>query len=172
MTDVISYRTDKGEELKKLAKERNVSLSELTNDIVNYYFKFFNLRKKMGMFKGSTEMMSFCFSLISESDILKTTDLLSKMIARYVKTITNDFSLENLIKIFLNYYDYNHFTYSQFDETDYIKIVCKNPMTRNWNKYAARGISKFFTDFGFAAVENSSEDQLHSYKISKQKSSS
>ncbi len=172
MTDVISYRTEKGEKLKKLAKERNVSVSQLTSDIVDYYFEYFDLREKMVMFKSSNEMMSFCFSLISESDILKTTDLLSKVITRYVKTITNDFSLANLIKIILNYYDYNHFKFSEFDETDYIKIVCKNSMPRNWNKYAARGISKFFTDFGFHTVEDSSEDKLHSYKISKQKSSS
>jgi len=170
MTDVISYRTEKGEELKKLAKERDVSVSQLTNDIVDYYFEYFDLREKMVMFKSSNEMMSFCFSLISESDILKTTDMLSKVITRYVKTITNDFSLANLIKIILNYYDYNHFKFSEFDETDYIKIVCNNSMPKNWNKYAARGISKFFSDFGFAAVEDSSEDQLHSYKISKQKS--
>jgi len=170
MTDVISYRTEKGEKLKKLAKERDVSVSQLTNDIVDYYFEYFDLREKMVMFKSSNEMMSFCFSLISESDILKTTDMLSKVITRYVKTITNDFSLANLIKIILNYYDYNHFKFSEFDETDYIKIVCNNSMPKNWNKYAARGISKFFSDFGFAAVEDSSEDQLHSYKISKQKS--
>jgi hypothetical protein len=170
MTDVVTYRTEKGEKLKKLAKERDVSVSQLTNDIVDYYFEFFELREKIVMFKGSTEMMSFCFSLISESDILKTTDFLSKVITRYVKTITNDFSLANLIKIVLNYYDYNHFKFSEFDETDYIKIVCKNSMPINWNKYAARGISKFFTDFGFAAAEDSSDDGLHSYKISKQKS--
>ncbi len=170
MTDVISYRTEKGEKLKKLAKERDVSVSQLTNDIVDYYFEYFDLREKMVMFKSSSEMMSFCFSLISESDILKTTDMLSKVITRYVKTITNDFSLANLIKIILNYYDYNHFKFSEFDETDYIKIVCNNSMPKNWNKYAARGISKFFSDFGFAAVEDSSEDKLHSYKISKQKS--
>jgi hypothetical protein len=41
MTDVISYRTEKIEQLKKLAQERNVSVSQLTNDIVNYYFEFF-----------------------------------------------------------------------------------------------------------------------------------
>ncbi len=170
MTDVISYRTEKGEKLKKLAKDRNVSVSQLTSDIVDYYFEYFDLRQKMGMFKASSEMMSYWFSLISDSDILKTTDLLSKVITRYVKTITNDFSLANLIKIILNYYDYNHFKFSEFDETDYIKIVCNNPMPKNWNKYAARGLSKFFSDFGFAAVEDSSEDGLHSYKISKQKS--
>jgi len=170
MTDVISYRTEKGEELKKLAKERDVSVSQLTNDIVNYYFEYFDLRQKMVMFKGSNEMMSFCFSLISESELPKTTNLLGKVITRYVKTITNDFSLANLIKIILNYYDYNNFTFSEFDETDYIKIVCKNSMPRTWNKYAAMGISKFFSDFGFAAAEDSSEDGLHSYKISKQKS--
>jgi len=126
----------------------------------------------MAVFKGNHEMLSFCFSLISESDIPKTTNLLSKVITRYVKTITNDFSLANLIKIILNYYDFNHFKFSEFDETDYIKIVCQNSMSKNWNKYAVMGLSKFFTDFGFHTVEDSSEDKLHSYKISKQKSSS
>ncbi len=139
MTDVISYRTEKGEKLKKLAKERDVSVSQLTNDIVDYYFEYFDLQQKMVMYKGSNEMMSFCFSLISESDILKTTDLLSKVITRYAKTITNDFSLANLIKIILNYYDYNHFKFSEFDETDHIKIVCKNSMPRTLNKYAEMG---------------------------------
>jgi len=139
MTDVISYRTEKGEKLKKLAKERNVSVSQLTNDIVNYYFEFHDLRQKMGIFKGSSKMMSYCFSLISESDILKTTDLLSKVIIHYVKTITTDFSLAHLIKIILNYYDYNHFKFSEFDETDHIKIVCKNSMPRTLNKYAEMG---------------------------------
>ena len=69
MTDVISYRTEKGEELKKLAKERKVSVSQLTNDIVNYYFEYFELRQKMGMFKGSSEMMSFCFSYARPSKV-------------------------------------------------------------------------------------------------------
>ena len=170
MTDVITYRTEKGEKLKKLAKERGVSVSQLNKDIVDYYFEYFDYRQKMGMFKGSNEMVSYCFSLISDSDIQKTTDLLSKVITRHVKTITNDFSLANLIKIILNYYDYNHFKFSEFDEPDYIKIVCNNSMPRNWNKYAVRGLSKFFNDFGFAAVEDSSEEGLHAYKISKQKS--
>jgi len=78
MTDVITYRTEKGEELKKLAKERNVSLSQLTNDIINNYFEYFDLRQSMDKFTGISEMISFSFSLISESDIRKTTDLLSK----------------------------------------------------------------------------------------------
>ena len=170
MTDVVTYRTEKGEELKKLAEERNVSLSQLTNDIVDYYFKYFDLREKSGMLKISNEMMSYCFSLISNSDIQKTADLASKVITRYVKTITNDFSLVNLIKILLNYYDYNHFKFSEFNETDYIKIVCTNPMPRNWNELGVRGLCKFFNDFGFAAVEDSSNEGFHAFKISKQKS--
>ena len=171
MTDVISYRTEKGEKLKKLAKDRKVSISQLSSDIVDYYFEYFDLREKMVMFKSSNEMMSYCFSLISESDILKTTDLLSKVITRYVKTITNDFSLANLIKIILNYYKYNDFKYSEFDEIDYIKIVCKNSMSHNWNEYLSLGLSKSLTHFGFDAVEDSAEDGIHSYKISKQKHS-
>ena len=171
MTDVITYRTEKGEELKKLAKERNVSLSQLTNDIINNYFEYFNLRQSMDKFTGISEMISFSFSLISESDIRKTTDLLSKEITKYVKTITNDFSLANLIKIALNYYGYNHFKFSEFDEPDYIKIVCNNSMSENWNKYVLMGITKFFTDMGFDSVEDAAEDGIHSYKILKQKNS-
>ncbi len=171
MTDVITYRTEKGEELKKLAKERNVSLSQLTNDIVNYYFEFNDLRTKSNLLKQSSETISYCFSLISESDIHKATNLCSVVINRYVKTVTNDFSLANLIKIILNYYKYNDFTYSEFDEIDYIKIVCKNSMSKNWNEYLAMGLSKSLTHFGFDTVEDSAEDGIHSYKISKQKHS-
>ena len=95
MTDVVTYRTEKGEELKKLAEERNVSLSQLTNDIVDYYFEYFDLREKSGMLKISNEMMYYCFSLISNTDIQKTADLASKVMTLHVKTITNDFSLVN-----------------------------------------------------------------------------
>jgi len=62
MTDVISYRTEKGEELKKLAKEKNISISQLTGDIVNYYFEFYDLRNAKPL-KASSELISFCFSL-------------------------------------------------------------------------------------------------------------
>ena len=169
MTDVVTYRTERMEQLKKLAKERNVSVSQLTGDIVNYYFEFFDLRNAIP-FKGSSEMMSFCFSLLSESDLQKTIDLASHEISRFVKTVTIDFSLENMIKIILNYYRYNHFKFSEFDETDYIKIVCNNPMSRNWNKNAVKGLCIFLNEIGFATVEDSSEDGLHSFKISKHKS--
>ncbi len=169
MTDVVTYRTEKMEQLKKLAKEKNVSISQLTGDIVNYYFEFYDLRNAKPL-KASSELISFCFSLLSESDLQKTTDLVSHEIARYVKTITTDFSLANMIKIILNYYRYNHFKFSEFDETDYIKITCKNPMSRNWNKNAVTGLSRFLNDIGLATVVDSSDDRFHSYKISKQKS--
>ena len=169
MTDVISYRTEKGEELKKLAKERDVSVSQLTGDIVNYYFEFFDLRNAKPL-KASSELISFCFSLLSESDLQKTTDLANKEITRFVKTITTDFSLENMLKLIRNYYKYNHFEFSEFDEADYIKIICNNPMSRNWNKNAVTGLSRFLNDIGIATVVDSSDDRFHSYKISKQKS--
>jgi len=169
MTDVVTFRTEEMEQLKKLAKEKNVSISQLTGDIVNYYFEFYDLRNTKPL-KASSEMISFCFSLLSESDLQKTTDLVNKEITRFVKTITTDFSLANMIKIILNYYKYNHFKFSEFDETDYIKIVCENPMSRNWNKNAVTGLSKFLNDIGFATVVDSSDDGLHSFKISKQKS--
>ncbi len=169
MTDAVTYRTERMEQIKKLAKERDVSVSQLTGDIVNYYFEFLDLRNAIP-FKGSNEMISFCFSLLSESDLQKTIDLASHEISRFVKTVTIDFSLENMIKIILNYYRYNHFKFSEFDETDYIKIVCNNPMSRNWNKNAVKGLCIFLNEIGFATVEDSSDDGLHSYKISKHKS--
>ncbi len=169
MTDVVTYRTEKMEQLKKLAKEKNVSISQLTGDIVNYYFEFYDLRNTKPL-KASSEMISFCFSLLSESDLQKTTDLVNKEITRFVKTITTDFSLENMLKLIRNYYKYNHFEFSEFDETDHIKIACKNPMSRNWNKNAVTGLSKFLNDIGLATVVDSSDDRFHSYKISKQKS--
>ena len=169
MTDVISYRTERMEQLKKLAKEKNISISQLTGDIVNYYFEFYDLRNAKPL-KASSELISFCFSLLSESDLHKTTDLVNKEITRFVKTITTDYSLDNMLKLIRNYYKYNHFKFSEFDETDYIKIVCNNPMSRNWNKNAVKGLCIFLNEIGFATVEDSSDDGLHSYKISKHKS--
>jgi len=168
MTDAVTFRTEKMEQLKKLAKEKNVSISQLTGDIVNYYFEFNDLRNAKPL-KASSEVISFCFSLLSESDLQKTTDLVNKEITRFVKTITTDYSLENMLKLIRNYYKYNHFEFSEFDETDHIKIICNNPMSSNWNKNAVTGLSKFLNDIGLATVVDSSDDRFHSYKISKQK---
>lgn len=170
MTDVISYRTDKLEELNKLAKERNVSLSELSSNIIDYYLEFYELRKNLEMFKDSSEMLSLCFSLLDESDLEKTSDLLGKGITRYIKMVTSDFSLGNILKIYENWYKFNNFKVAIFDEADYTKIVCGNPMSKNWNKHAAMGTVNSMKDFGFDVITDTPEKGLLTYKISKQKS--
>jgi hypothetical protein len=40
MTDVSTYRTERGEELRKLAEKQNISISQLTSEIINNYLEY------------------------------------------------------------------------------------------------------------------------------------
>ena len=39
MSYAISYRTDREEQLKKIASQKNITLSQLTSDIINHFVK-------------------------------------------------------------------------------------------------------------------------------------
>jgi len=171
MTDVLSYRTERLEELKKLAKEKNISLSQLSSEIINEYLNFFLLTSKYDMFCESKRLISACFELLDESDLEKTSDILGNEVFQYLKTLTTDFSLPKIIEIVRTWYTYNHFTLDEFDEGDFIKLVTKNTMSKNWNLHNAKGAIKFFKRFGYDGAIDAAEEGLVSYKISKTKSS-
>ena len=170
MTDVISYRTERIEELKKLAKDKNISLSQLTSEIIDYYFDFLIIRQKLNLYRESQPIISKCLELIDDS---KLNDLIDFGITDHVQSIrsgTNDYSFESMLDLARLWFRYNKFDLQVFDENDTMKFVCKNQMSKNWNK-AASGIEiGIFKHFGFNGVVLSVEKGLMEYKISKQKS--
>ena len=96
MTDVLSYRTGKIERLKKLAKKRNVSLSQLSSDIIDEYLQFYDLTQKSDMYRDSKAMISFCFELLDKSDLDKVVALASKRVIQKIKTMIQEYSFENI----------------------------------------------------------------------------
>jgi len=93
MTDVLSYRTDKIEELKKLAKEKNVSLSQLSSDIIEEYLEFELLTSKYKMHRDSEKLISYIFEFLDESAMEKIIDFCTNEVVISIKTMTNDFSI-------------------------------------------------------------------------------
>jgi len=171
MTDVLSYRTDKIEQLKKLAKEKNISLSQLSSEIIDEYLQFYALTQKFDMYRDSKEMISFCFELIDKSDLDKVVALASKGDIQTIKTMIQEYSFENITDVIRSWYQFNNFKVEEFDQDGSLKFVCKNNMSENWNTVIATELVAVYKYFGYDGVIESKEKGLFDFKILKQKSS-
>ena len=171
MTDVLSYRTDKIEQLKKLAKKGNISLSQLSSDIIDEYLQFYVLTQNYDMYRDSKETISLCFELLDESDIDKIVAFSIKGDIQSIKTIIQEYSFENITYWVRTWYKFNNFKVEEFDQGESLKFVCKNNMSENWNIMIAGNIVGIYKYFGYDGVIESKEKGLFGYKILKQKSS-
>jgi len=169
LTDVISYRTEKGDELKKLSKKKNISLSQLTSDIIDEYLLFYSMNQHYDMLRESKKVVSFCFEFLSESDIEKVSDLNAEEATQSMKMVLHEYSFENITDLLRAWFKYNKFTVEEFEMDGNLKFACKNNMSKNWNIEVSSSITKTYKNFGYASVIESQEKGLFSFKISKQK---
>lgn len=169
MVDVISYRTDKMEELKKLAQDKGLSLSRLTADIVEEYMDFYLLNEKYKMIHVSELVISMGFELLDESDLKKLYEVVVLEAVQSIKTMTNDFSFYKILQIILTWCRYNNLNIERFDEKGFLKIVCKNKMPKNWNAFVSKILIGVFKSFEFEGDVVSSENGLFSIKLEKEK---
>jgi len=170
MTHVLTYRTDKIEELKKLAKKNGVSLSNQTSEIIDDYLRYHPLTTKLDMYQDSKQMLSACFDFLDEADLYKLVKIIVEDAVQSIKTITNNLSLPSISKHVNNLFKINNFILDEFDQGEHVKVVCKNVMGKNWNIYAANGLAGIFANFGYAGTVDSTEKGFFSIKILKKKS--
>ncbi len=170
MTYVLTYRTDKIEELKKLAKKNGVSLSNQTSEIVDDYLGYQLLTTNLDMYRDSKRMLSACFDLLDEVALYKLAKIIAEDAVQSIKTMTNDLSLPSICKQVNNWFEFNNFILDEFDQGEHVKVVCKSVMGKNWNVYAANGLVGIFTNFGYAGTIDSTEKGFFSVKILKKKS--
>ena len=170
MTEVISYRTEKLEELKKLAKVRNVSLSQLSSNIIDEFLEFKELTTKYRMHSDSEKLISHVFELLDESAIEKIIDAYVEEHVDTIKTVTNDFSVPSILNLAKTWTKFNDIPIEEFSEESNLKIVCKNNLSLNWNKMIAKSWIKIFENFGHSGIEDVFKEGMFSVKISKQKS--
>jgi hypothetical protein len=168
MTDVLSYRTDKIKELKKLAKEKNISLSQLSSDIIDDYLDYAKLYSRFDRYSDSREIISICFESIDESALDKVLEVSMSEVTSAMKAIGVG-SFEEVIDIAGTFFRINSFNLDQFDKGPHIDFVSKNPMPKNWNIYASTVLTKLFKNLGYDGVVESVEKGFFSVKISKQK---
>ena len=170
MNNVITYRTNRVEDLKKLAKEKGISISNQTSKIVDDYLGYHLLTTKLDMYRDSKRMLSACFDLLDEVALYKLAKIIVEDAVQSIKTMTNDLSLPTIFKQVNNWFKINNFILDEFDQGEHIKIVCKNVMGKNWNIYAANGLVGIFASFGYAGTVDSTEKGFFSVKILKKKS--
>ena len=170
MTDVVSYRTEKIDKLKKIAEQKNISLSQLSSDIIDDYLEFSLLVENYPMMRISKKLFSYSFSFFDDSELEKLIDFASKEANQTVKTIVSDYSLPNILLIVRTWFKYNDLKLQEFDETSSFKFVCKNENSLNWNKFITGCLLRLFKSFGYSGSLNSVEEGFFSISIVKNKS--
>ena len=170
MNNIITFRTNKIEELKKLAKKNGTSLSNQPSDIVNEYLHYHLLTSKLDMYRDSKRMLSASFDFLTEVALYKLAKITIEDAVQSIKTMTTDLSIPNICKQVKNWFKFNNFVLDEFVQEEHVKVLCKNPMGKNWNIYAANTLVGIFANFGYAGTIVSTEKGFFSVKILKKKS--
>ena len=159
MKDVISYRTPYLDELKKIAKIRNLSLSTITGEIIEDYLHKHQIIKKYDMFHDGRKFLSVAFDYLDPSIFDKIIEAGANEYARGAKMNMNDFSLENLLLYFREWMEINNLQLSEFDENERIRWVCRTKMGKNYNEISANIFKNVLEKFGFMCnLESHSDD--------------
>lgn len=155
MKDVISYRTPHLDELRKIAKIRNVSVSTITGEIIHDYLHNHTLEKKYDMFNDGKKFLSAAFENLDPSVFDKVAAIGAAECARGAKMTMNNFSLQNLLSYFKGWMEMNGLELSEFDETERIRWRCETNMGKNYNEICANSFKKVLESFGFSTIVES-----------------
>jgi len=168
MNSIITYRTDRIEDLKKLAEEKEISLSQLSGDIISDYFEFAKLYSTIERYTDSREIVSICFESMDKSSLDKLLEIAINDITTGMEALCVD-SFEKLTDKALTYFRLNSFKLEQFDKGSHVNFVSKNPMPKNWNIYVSTVITRLYKNLGYDGLVESAEKGFLSFKILKQK---
>lgn len=159
MKDVISYRTDYLEELKKISKIRNISLSTITGEIIKDFLQNHTIIKKYDLFSDGKKFISAAFENLEPVVFDKIATIGATEFTRAAKMSMNQFSLENLLNYFSGWMELNKLKLSEFDENNRIRWICETKMGKNYNEICANCFKKVFEKFCFCANVESFTDE-------------
>lgn len=165
---VISYRTDRINELKKVATEKDVSLSNLTSMIIDDYLEYYSLVKNFKMFCVGRKEISAVFEHLDKQAMEEIIKIATMHAYNSIKIATNEFSLEKVVSIIGKWFKYNEFDLREFHEKETIKLICKIDMSKKFNEYVSKVIENLFNKFNYQAISLHDFDMIE-IKVSKQK---
>lgn len=170
LKDVISYRTEDLDNLKKIAKIRNVSLSTITREIIQDYFAKHEILDKYYMISDGRSFIASAFENLEPKVFDKIATIDANEFVRGAKMSMNDFSLQNLLSSFTGWVKINNLKLSEFDEEDRIRWICETKMGKNYNEITANSFKKALEIFGFVSnVESFSKDDFELVFLKKKK---
>src|SRR3990170_5390852 len=107
MTSVISFRTTASEELKKIAKKKNISLAGVSAEIIENYVRSSHLISKYEMFNDGRKFIVSAFDNVVPSAFDKISEIGARECIRGAKMAMNEFTLENLLMYFRGWIELN-----------------------------------------------------------------
>ena len=134
MKDVITYRTNDLDNLKKMAKIRNVSLSTITGEIIREYVHEKMILKNLTTIKNGRKFISAAFNHLDPSVFEKIETIGATEFCRSAKMSMNNFSLDNVLRYIKEWIQSNNFKLSEFDENNRIRWICETNMGKNYNQ--------------------------------------
>lgn len=167
MKDVICFRTDNLDDLKKIAKIRNVSLSTITGEIIKDYLNNHTIIKKYDMFSDGKKFITSAFENLDPSTFEEISTAGANECARGAKMSMNNFTLQNLLSYFKGWIEINDLQLSEFDENERIRWICKTKMGKNYNQICGNCFKKVLENFGFSSIIDSFNDEFFEIIFSK-----
>ena len=169
LKDVISYRTPYLEDLRKIAKIRNVSLSTITGEIIENYLNEHNNIIRYDLIRDGKKFISSAFQNLDPTVFEKIATIGAKEYARGAKKSINNFSLPNLLVYFRKWIEINKFTLSEFDEGERLRWILETNMGKNYNEISANIFKKALEKFGYSSNIESFTDEDYELVFLKKK---
>ena len=159
LKEVISYRTNDIDALRKIARIRNISLSTITDEIIQDYLIKYKIRSKYDMISDGRKFVATAFEHLDPSVFDEIATIDANEFVRGAKMTLNKFSLENILVSFRGWAKTNNLKLIEFDENDRIRWICETKMGKNYNEITAKAFQKVLEKFGYRTnVESYSSD--------------
>ena len=100
MTDVISYRTDNIEQLKKLADVKGVTLASLSSKIVEDYLNYFQRIQERKFIAMPREMVFVMYDIMDELNFEKLIEFTIKWASTDLKMAIHKPDLDSIFFVY------------------------------------------------------------------------
>lgn len=171
MTEVISFRLQESEQLKKLATQKGMTVSALSTRIIENYLNYYHYVENYNFIAMPRNMLSEIYNKVDIERAEKIIDIGTKIALSDIKLNYDEPRLTDIINYLHVWFDHNNFILSNFDKNGYFKFVCRHDMGKNWSKITSKILSQIFLTLGYESKVIEVEEDNFSFQVTKNKKS-
>jgi hypothetical protein len=167
-TESVTFRLDKDifDRLRKEAKDKQISLNTLMNQISMQYLDWHAHAAKAGFItvrKGKVEKM---LEKISEKDIVEIAEYVAKKESKgFIMMLRNEYSITSALEVIETWMKIAGYSYRHEIRGSEHSYVIHHDMCRKWSLYLREQYRFLFEDFGLPRVEFDTGESTLSFKV-------